>query len=123
MYRFSNIRVLTNRNIHSHDNIAELMRVPCQSFNQMYEEKVEDFMRTVMEYVKIVRSAASARSSPGAGSGETILDIELDSDGFPKAPTTESLEKITKEDLERLYRSYMTQHYSLFAFIYDHFQC
>lgn len=92
------------------------MRVPCQSFQELYEEKSEDFMRTVMEYVKTVRAAAGAGTGTGSGSRETILNIDLDSDGFPIAPSPTSLEKNSKEDIERLYRSYITQHYRSFIF-------
>lgn len=78
------------------------------SLQEMYEEKTTDFMQTFMEYVNTVRVSAEA----GPDLGKHSLTINLDSAGFPLAPNLPSWDEKTKEELERLYRAYITQHYS-----------
>jgi hypothetical protein len=70
-------------------------------------------MRTVNEYIKTVRSSTGAGS--GTGPNNSKLNIKLDSEGYPILPIT-SWEKINKDELEKLYRSYITQHYREFDF-------
>jgi hypothetical protein len=77
------------------------------SLQEMNEDKTNDFMRTFKEYVNTVRISAEAGSDPGTN----ILTINLDSAGFPLA-TSLPWDEITREKLERLYRAYITQHYS-----------
>jgi hypothetical protein len=79
----------------------------------MHEDKCEDFMRTVNEYLRTFRDNASA----GAGdtSGKRNVSFELDSDGFPILPRT-SWNKISKENLEKIYRTYITTHYRRFIY-------
>lgn len=100
----------------SHDNIAENIGVTCQSFQEMNENKTEDIMRTVMEYVKIVRAATGTGTGTGTGSESRnpSLTINLGTDGFPVAPCPPSWDTLSKESLERLYRSYITHHYRRF---------
>lgn len=99
----------------SHDDIAQVMGVPCKSFHETYEKKVDEFMRTVMEYVKTVRAAARSGSGSGSEPGQTSVTVEVDSDGYPIAPCPTSWDKVTKDDLERLYRLYITQHYRMYV--------
>ena len=51
-------------------------------------------------------------NSAGAGAGATSAGsgILFDVDGYPIAPTVFS-DKTTKDDMEHLYHSYITQHY------------
>lgn len=76
----------------------------------MYEDKAKGFMRTVNEYIKTVRSSSGAGAGPGTGTGNSKLEIKLDPEGYPILPIT-SWEKINKDELEKLYRSYITCHY------------
>lgn len=99
----------------SHDNIADILGVPAQSLKQMYEDATKDFMRTVNQYIKQLRTTNSAGVGAGAGAGADPLAIKLDSDGFPIIPSPASWNKVTKEKLEKMYRSYMAQHYSTYV--------
>jgi hypothetical protein len=81
----------------------------------MYEDKAKDFMRTVNEYIKTVRSSTGAGTGAEAGINNSKLNIKLDSEGYPILPIT-SWEKINKDELEKLYRSYITYHYREFDF-------
>jgi hypothetical protein len=97
----------------SHDNIADVIGVTCESFEDIFVEKAKEFKRLVMEYVKIVRGASEAGSGSGTGSGNPSLTVQLDPKGFPIVPSPSSWDKLTKDDLEKLYRSYITQHYRM----------
>lgn len=82
----------------------------------MYENKVEDIMRTVMEYVKTIRAATATGTVTGTGtrSDQLTISVELDSGGFPIAPSPSLWDKVSKDDLEKTYRSYITHHYRAF---------
>lgn len=94
-----------------HDNIADILKVHSKSFQQLYSEKVDDFMRLVMDYVKSVRATKSTGAGAGADAGK--CSIRLDPDGFPMIPSPSSWAKITKGEMETIYRSYMTHHYRM----------
>ena len=64
-----------------------------------------------MEYVKTIHSVVAAGASAGAGAGQLNITVKLDSNSFPIAPSPPSWEKVSKEELEKTYRSYITQHY------------
>ena len=89
------------------------MGIPSKTFCEMHPEKAKDILRLINEYIKTVRSSAGigSGSGAGAGSGRNNLNIELDPNGFPIVPSIPSWDKISKEELEKLYRNYITQHY------------
>ena len=64
----------------------------------------------VNEYIKTLQATAGTPAGPSNGN----ITIELDTDGFPIVPRPPSWDKITKEELEKLYRTYITQHYRMF---------
>ena len=75
----------------------------------MHDSKATEIMRTVHEYIKTVGA--------GAGSaGQQTLNIELDPNGHPIALSPSSWDKITKGNLEILYRTYMTLQYRMNPF-------
>ena len=84
------------------------MGVPCKSFTEMHLDKAKDILQMVNECIKTVRASA------GAGAGNGNLTIESDPDGFPIVPSPPNWDKISKDDLERLYPTYLTQHYRPF---------
>lgn len=83
----------------------------------MYPDQTENIKRSLMEYVKTLKSTVSY---PGTGTGTGIyagavrhsLTVVEDSGGFPIVPTPESWDKVSKDELERLYHHYITKHYS-----------
>jgi len=77
----------------------------------MHQEKAEDIIRTVFEYITTVE--ASRHAGSGAGHQKNTLTIEVNPDGFPIAPCPPSWDKISKKDLEKLYRTYITLHYRM----------
>lgn len=99
--------------LHSHENIAEHLGNTCKSFKQMHESKATEIMRSVHEYIKTVK--AGARTGAGAGSGPGFrnndITIEFNQDGHPIVPTPPSWDKITKIELEKLYRTYLAIQY------------
>jgi hypothetical protein len=110
----------------SHDDIAELLGVPAKAYYETYPELAVELQRTMLEYVRNLRAAnstgvvvdagagidAGSENMPDAGSGP--LSIKIDSNGFPIAPCPTSLNKTTKDNLEKLYRSYLSLHYRMF---------
>lgn len=77
----------------------------------MHQEKAQDIIRTVLEYITTVE--ASRHAGSGAGNQKNALTIEVNPDGFPIAPCPPSWDKISKKDLEKLYRTYITLHYRM----------
>lgn len=114
----------------SHDNIPEIIGVHSLSFQDMYGlKKTIELKRIFMEYVKTVRAAADTSNGTGTGAGDRLvstdpsLTVRLDPKGFPVAPSPPSWDKVSKDNIERLYRSYVTHHYRMFfKFVYAGFQ-
>lgn len=75
----------------------------------MHEAKATDIMRSVHDYIKTVKAGARAGAGPMSGpdSRNTNITIELNPEGYPIAPTPPSWDKITKIELEKLYRIYL----------------
>jgi hypothetical protein len=103
----------------SHENISDLLRTPCKSFKQMHEDKSNDIMLSVHEYIQTVEASGRGAAGAGFGSGtsKANLSIEVDSEGFPISPSPSSWDKTSKVDIEPLYRSYITLHYRTFFLI------
>jgi hypothetical protein len=87
------------------------MGVPSKSFEDTYEDRATDMKRTVLDYIKTLRAMRSTGANAGAGATSHGTTVHLNQDGFPIVPCPASWEKVTKEDLEAMYRSYITQHY------------
>jgi hypothetical protein len=98
----------------SHENISDLLGIPCKSFTEMYEDRVSEIMRTFHEYIATVKASGRAGAGAGAGAGQGKRTIQLNSEGYPIAPSITSREKLSKSDLENLYRSYITFQYRTF---------
>lgn len=84
------------------------MNVPVRSFEELYPDKSKEIKRAFKEYIDTVRAGT------GTGTGDENvpkIGIELDGNRFPIAPRISSDKKVTKADMEQLYRLYMTYHY------------
>ena len=92
-----------------HDEIANLLGVTSKSFEETYEDKAKELKRTLLEYVKTLMVLTN-NAGAGAGATSTGSGILFDADGYPIAPTVFS-DKTTKDEMEHLYHSYITQHY------------
>ena len=69
--------------------------------------------RSLLEYVKTLEESNTGGSTgTGPGPGRSSLTIKLDPNGYPILPSPESWEETSKDELENLYRDYMTIHYS-----------
>jgi hypothetical protein len=79
----------------------------------MHGERADEIMRTIHEYIRTVKASARTGARTGTLSGNRNI-IELDPDGFPRAPSPGSWENIRKAELEKLFRSYVTHHYGIF---------
>jgi hypothetical protein len=99
---------------YSHDDIAKILELPALPFDVMYPDRATYMKRSVLEYVKALRDAHTTgvdQSHAGQAGADTGV-LAIDPNGFPVAPRTHSWKKVTKGDLEPLYRCYITQHYS-----------
>lgn len=90
----------------SFDEIARTLGLHSKSFEDMYEDLENEMKRAVLEYIKTIRNPAT-----GTGTGTDGPTIKVDPDGFPLLPESIQWDKTTKDDLEQLYRSYITMHY------------
>ena len=94
----------------SHDEVAEILGVHAKSFEETYADKTMGLKRLFMEHVKTLCTPTS-RTGASAGAGAKTLSIQVDPCRFPIAPVPTSWDKVNKEHMESLYRTYMTQHY------------
>ncbi|KAF8799627.1 hypothetical protein BYT27DRAFT_7263713 [Phlegmacium glaucopus] len=101
--------------INIHEEIASNLGVRIKGFEQMHQEKALDMKRAVLEYVKVVQNMKVTPAGTGTGTQTGTLSVQLDPDGFPILTCPTSWEKITKEDMERLFRAYITDQYRLAA--------
>jgi hypothetical protein len=102
--------LIISLNNDSHDDIADILNVSSKSFEATYDDKVEDMKRTFLDYIKTLEKGVSGAGA-GAGASPNSLQVQLNPEGFPIIPSPASWDKITKDDLERLYRHYITIHY------------
>ena len=79
----------------------------------MYRDASKEFSRKVYDYMKKLHSTTVDGPGGGPGPGLDPLEIKLDSDGFPIVPSPASWNKISKDQLEKMYRSYLSIHYSM----------
>ena len=66
-----------------------------------------------MEYIETVRSLKSGTGPVVNKNGPESINVclELGTDGYPIAPKLTKEVKVKKNDLEQLYRLYITYHY------------
>jgi hypothetical protein len=95
--------------------MAKLLGVPATPFDIMYPDKAMEMKRSVLDYIKVLRSA---HMSNVQNAGEDITNgfrknsLQVDDDtGFPIAPRPTLWSKVTKAELEPIYRLYITRHY------------
>jgi hypothetical protein len=80
----------------------------------MYPEKALEMKKMVLDYIKVLRRAHFDLSQNSADENVNALPrirLDLDPDNFPIAPRPTSWSKVTKVELEPIYRLYMKQHY------------
>lgn len=83
-------------------------------FDVMYSDKAKEIKRMVLDYIKTLRSAHISNSQNANGeieNGPQQNALQIDEKGFPIAPRPHSGSKITKADLETIYRLYIARHY------------
>jgi hypothetical protein len=90
--------------------------MPGNSFNHMYPEKGKEMKRMMLDYVKLLREAHSQNSGNVIRNGYEPNIIRTHESGFPIAPRPFSWTKITKAELEPMYRMYVTHIYRKFNF-------
>jgi hypothetical protein len=97
-----------------HDDMAKLLGVPAMPFDIMYPEKAIEFKRTVLDYIKVLRRAhqdISQGDVVDVVNGIERNTLKVDATGFPLAPRPQSWTKVTRADVEPIFRLYMTRHY------------
>ena len=100
----------------SHDDIGKLLRMPGYSFDHMYPEKGKEIKRMMLDYIKLLREAHSQNTGDVMRNGYEPNIIRTDKSGFPIAPRPQSWAKVTKAELEPMYRMYVTRNYRKFFF-------
>lgn len=80
----------------------------------MYPDKAKEMKRMVLDYIKCLRQAHFASTQIPSNittNGIQRNTLEIHDSGFPLAPRPESWSKVTKADLEPIYRLYIGKHY------------
>lgn len=72
--------------------------------------------RAINEYLKTLLLAKDRGAEKQDRSADMHGTLEINPDGYPVAPRTQSWRKVTKADIEPLYRMYITQHYRTFRY-------
>ena len=96
--------------------MANLLGVSARSFELQHPEKATEMKRMVMEYVRELHRA-NMRNTTNQDPGEELVNgiypgvIMRDDSGFPLAPRPSDWGKVTKQELEILFRIYIAVHY------------
>ena len=79
----------------------------------MFPDKAIEMKRMVLDYIKVLHGSHSNSTimPDEISNGLEKLTLQIDETGFPIAPQPQSWTKIKKDNLESIYRLYMTQHY------------
>lgn len=111
----NNLKVEVFLKIRRHDEMAKFLGIPAMPFDAMYPEKAIEMKRMVLDYMQVLRQAHSINSQ---FTGEDIANalprltgLDCDPDEFPIAPRPTSWSKVTKVELEPIYRLYIKRHY------------
>src|ERR1700688_4509170 len=110
----------------SYDDIALNMGNPTKrTFEQTHEDMVKGLTRTLVYYVKSlqqndelnVAQTATESGTRQAASG-SALKLGTDPNGYPILPAEACEGNLTKRQLEAVLRTYLSQHYCKFTWIY-----
>jgi hypothetical protein len=107
--------VIPNPSHFSHDNMSQLLGIPSKSFKDTNEAKTNEIILHLSEYIQTLKGSRRAGAGAGASAGTGIRspNIDVDTDGYPILPTSATWKKISKADLEKMYRSYITIQYGM----------
>jgi hypothetical protein len=103
-----------------HDEMAKLMGVPATPFDVMYPDKAKEMKRMVLDYIKVLRRAHFSNTQMA---GDDITNglqrdtLQIDESGFPLAPWPQSWIKVTKAEIEPIYRLYIARHYRMSLYL------
>ena len=99
---------------HRHDNLAKILGVPTLPFAKVHKDFAAEIKRSVGFYVKNLLKMVNPTdgvTGPVAAPSASRPQLEVDSTGYPKVPTSLKLSSFSKRDLEHLFRQFMSQHY------------
>jgi hypothetical protein len=91
-------------------------------FDIMYPDKAKEMKRMVLEYIKILRRDHFSVADVDTSNGLQRDTLQIDATGFPIAPRPLTWTKVTKAELEPIFRLYMKRHYRMSYFFWD-FSC
>jgi hypothetical protein len=83
-------------------------------FDVMFPDKAKEMKRMILEYIKILRRA---HNEGGQDADNDIVNgirkntLQIHESGFPVGPRPASWLKVTRAELEPIYRLYITKHY------------
>lgn len=106
----------------SHDEVAKLLGATAMPFDVMFSDKAKEIKKLVMEYLKTIRRDHSQSADNETSNGFQRNFLETDPSGYPIAPHPHSWSKVTRADLEPLYRMYIKRHYRMLYYFLFHFE-
>ena len=94
--------------------MSKFLGVPARPFDLMFPDKAKEIKRMVLDYIKVLWKAHFTNSENTADTADEITNgfrrntIEIDKSRFPVAPRPQSWSIVKRNELEPLYRLYMT---------------
>ena len=95
--------------------MAETMGLHTPSFRDKFKDLISSLKRSMLQYAKSLHDLAEHRVSEQIDPGiEPAGNIKMTEEGFPILPEPSYWRGRTKQEIERLIRTYVGQHYSEF---------
>ena len=85
-------------------------------FDVMYPDKAKEMKRMVLDYIKVLRRDHFSNPQLAGNNMDNGLQrnvLKIDPTGYPVAPRPQSWTKVTRADLEPIYRLYIARHYRM----------
>lgn len=100
-----------------------------RTFEETHEDMVKGLTRSLVHYVKSLQqnteldlaqtgTGQPTESGTGQATSRSALDLGTDTNGFPLLPAEACEGNLTKRQLETVMRTYISQHYCEYTWIF-----
>jgi hypothetical protein len=100
-----------------HEDVLHTLGIAGRNFSEQNEGLVKEMTRKFLEYAKSARLEAIDPEIVDQRHAESEpIDIRMTSDGFPIIPKLVVERDLKKNEWEKLFRAFLSQHYCEFMF-------